>query len=66
MGLGQRRRTRFQDLRHTTASLLMQAGAPVHAVQRILRHRDPRMTTNVYGHLFGFSDPSYGEEGEGR
>jgi len=42
---------RFHDLRHTTASLLMQAGAPVHAVQRILRHRDPRMTANVYGHL---------------
>ena len=30
---------RFHDLRHTTA------------VQRILRHRDPRMTANVYGHL---------------
>jgi integrase len=39
------RKTRFHDLRHTTASLLMQAGAP------ILRHRDPRMTANVYGHL---------------
>jgi hypothetical protein len=42
---------RFHDLRHTTASLLLQAGAPLHAVQRILRHRDPRMTANVYGHL---------------
>jgi hypothetical protein len=45
------RRIRFHDLRHTTASLLLQAGAPLHAVQRILRHRDPRMTANVYGHL---------------
>ena len=42
---------RFHDLRHTTASLLLQAGASLHAVQRILRHRDPRMTANVYGHL---------------
>jgi integrase len=42
---------RFHDLRHTTASLLMMAGANPAAVQRILRHRDPRMTMEVYGHL---------------
>jgi len=42
---------RFHDLRHTTASLLMMAGANPAAVQRILRHRDPRTTTEVYGHL---------------
>jgi integrase len=42
---------RFHDLRHTTASLLMMAGANPAAVQRILRHRDPRITTEVYGHL---------------
>ncbi len=42
---------RFHDLRHTTASLLMQAGASPAAVQRILRHRDVRITTDVYGHL---------------
>jgi integrase len=42
---------RFHDLRHTAASLLMQAGIPVHVVQRMLRHRDPRLTANVYGHL---------------
>jgi integrase len=45
------RPTRFHDLRHTTASLLMMAGANPAAVQRILRHRDPRITTEVYGHL---------------
>ena len=45
------RRIRFHDLRHTTASLLMMAGANPAAVQRILRHSDPRMTTEVYGHL---------------
>ncbi len=42
---------RFHDLRHTTASLLMMAGANPAAVQRILRHRDPRITMEVYGHL---------------
>jgi hypothetical protein len=42
---------RFHDLRHTTASLLMMAGANTVAVQRILRHRDPRLTVDVYGHL---------------
>jgi len=45
------RQIRFHDLRHTTASLLMMAGANPAAVQRILRHRDPRITTEVYGHL---------------
>jgi integrase len=42
---------RFHDLRHTTASLLMMAGASPAAVQRILRHQDPRITMEVYGHL---------------
>jgi len=42
---------RFHDLRHTTGSLLLMAGATPAAVQRILRHSDPRITTEVYGHL---------------
>jgi len=46
---------RFHDLRHTTASLLMMAGANAMAVQRILRHHDPRITTEIYGHL----EPGY-------
>jgi len=45
------REIRFHDLRHTTASLLMMSGANPAAVQRILRHSDPRITTEVYGHL---------------
>ncbi len=45
------RKIRFHDLRHTTASLLLMAGASLAAVQRILRHSDPRITTEVYGHL---------------
>ncbi len=42
---------RFHDLRHTTATLLLQAGVPLASVQKLLRHRDPRITVEVYGHL---------------
>jgi integrase len=42
---------RFHDLRHTTASLLIIAGASTASVQRILRHSDPRVTMDVYAHL---------------
>jgi len=45
------RQIRFHDLRHTTASLLMMASVNPGAVQRILRHSDPRITTETYGHL---------------
>jgi len=42
---------RFHDLRHTAATLLLRGGVPAHHVQRILRHRDVRTTTAIYGHL---------------
>ncbi len=42
---------RFHDLRHTTASLFMMSGANPAAVQKIMRHSDPRITTETYGHL---------------
>jgi excisionase family DNA binding protein len=45
------RRIRFHDLRHSTASNLMPAGVSVPVVQRLMRHRDPRLTMDVYGHL---------------
>ena len=47
----QARRIRFHDLRHTTATLLLKAGAPLAVVQRILRHSSPTITTEIYGHL---------------
>jgi hypothetical protein len=43
------RRIRFHDLRHTTAALLLRAGVPLASVQKLLRHRDPRITVEVYG-----------------
>lgn len=42
---------RFHDLRHTTASLLLMSGADLIAVQRVLRHEDPKTTAQTYGHL---------------
>ncbi|MBL8922832.1 MAG: site-specific integrase [Myxococcaceae bacterium] len=45
------RHVRFHDLRHTTATLLLKQGVPLPFVQRILRHRDPALTTEIYGHL---------------
>ncbi len=51
--VGQVRKIRFHHLRHTTASLLLMGGADLAAVQRIMRHQDPRITTEVYGHLSG-------------
>jgi len=45
------RKLRFHDLRHTTATLLLKAKVPLAIVQRILRHTDPKVTSEVYGHL---------------
>ena len=45
------RHIRFHDRRYTTATLLLTAGVPPFAVQRILRHSDPKRTTEVYGHV---------------
>jgi len=42
---------RIRHNRHTTATLLLRAGVDAHRVQRLLRHRDVRTTTGIYGHL---------------
>lgn len=42
---------RFHDLRHTCASLLIQAGATPVEVQRVLGHSTPATTLNLYTHL---------------
>lgn len=40
------------ELRHTAASLAIDAGADVGVVQRMLGHKDATMTLNTYRHLF--------------
>jgi integrase len=41
----------FKDLRATTATLLARAGVPLVVAQRVLRHSDPRLTSNVYSRI---------------
>jgi integrase len=40
------------DLRHTCASLAVSAGANDWVVSRMLGHRDPSMTLQIYAYLF--------------
>jgi integrase len=46
------RRTRFHDLRHATASLLLARGVPLWQVSKILRHSSVTITSDTYGHLY--------------
>ncbi len=41
---------RIHDLRHTYATLLLQAGAPITYVSQQLGHRDASITLRVYAH----------------
>jgi integrase len=42
---------KFHGLRHSCATLSLQAGVPVHVVKDRLGHADATMTLNVYGHV---------------
>ena len=42
---------RFHDLRHTNASLLLAAGAPMKLVQEWLGHASYQVTADIYSHL---------------
>jgi integrase len=44
-------RIRLHDLRHTHASILLQAGTPVKVVSERLGHANPAFTMNVYQHV---------------
>ena len=46
------RRTRFHDLRHATASLLLSRGTPLWMVSKILRHSSVSITSDIYGHMY--------------
>src|SRR6185436_3982820 len=41
---------RFHDLRHSAASFMVQAGVSLYEVQKVLGHKDARMTQR-YAHL---------------
>jgi integrase len=43
--------TRFHDLRHTAASLLLGEGVPVPVVSQLLGHADSSITLKVYAHM---------------
>lgn len=43
--------TRYHDLRHGAASLLLSQGVPVPAVSSYLGHRDSSITLRVYAHM---------------
>ena len=43
--------TRFHDLRHTCATLLLKQGVNPKFVQELLGHADISLTLNVYSHV---------------
>jgi integrase len=51
LAIGVARDITFHATRHTLASQALMAGASIAAVQKILRHKDPRLTIKTYGHL---------------
>ncbi len=42
----------FHSLRHSTGVWLAMSGAPVKAVQSVMRHSSVKLTLDTYGHLF--------------
>ncbi|MCW2807180.1 MAG: traSA:integrase fusion protein [Marmoricola sp.] len=48
--------TRFHDLRHTYASMLIRAGESVTVVSNRLRHASPVETLETYSHMWPDSD----------
>jgi integrase len=42
---------KFHGLRHTCATLLLQAGQPVHVVAERLGHKKVEITLNIYAHV---------------
>ena len=47
----------FHSLRHTYCQLLVRAGVSLKLAQQLMRHSDPRLTSNIYGRM-GILDTS--------
>lgn len=43
--------TRFHDLRHSAASLLLAQGVELVEISKLLGHSELRVTADIYGHL---------------
>ena len=52
----------FHGLRHTSASLLLGAGVPVHVVSQRLGHKDATVTMAVYAHVLPGQQQSAAEQ----
>ena len=52
---------RFNDRRHTHASLLLASGVPVHVVQARMGHESIQTTVDIYGHVLPASDVEAGQ-----
>ena len=48
---GEGQRITFHGMRHTCATLLLQAGEPVHVVSKRLGHARVEITLNTYAHV---------------
>ena len=44
---------KLHEMRHTAASLAIQAGANIKALQNMLGHESAALTLDRYGHLYG-------------
>ena len=43
---------RIHDLRHSHASLLIYGGIPIPAISKRLGHKSPKITLEIYSHMY--------------
>lgn len=55
------RRIRFQDPRHTFASLMIRNGEDIVRVSRLIGHATTSFALNVYGHMLPREQPPSGD-----